>query len=172
MSKEIKMKKCKECGEMFLPKSPKQKYCDKDHYRPCPVCSKLVFAKYLSDPARCCSGKCQYQFGLQNKNKRPNDAQYVESVESSVVKSEEAKGESITRTKDGIDVANVRKYTGSNSCGFVEGHLYEVNIKELGRGSYSVDATYDVTDEAEVEMSMPMTNKKLIAKMFKSVKTL
>ena len=170
MGKEIKMKKCKECGEMFKPDSPQQKYCKKDHYRPCPVCSKPVFAKYLSDPARCCSGKCQYQFGLQNKNKRPRDVQYISSVP--YISSEEVKGEPITRTKDDIDVANVRKYTGSDACGFVEGHLYEVDIKELGRGSYSVDATYDVTDEAEVELSMPMTNKKLIAKMFKSVKTL
>ena len=67
MSK-LEMKKCKECGKMFMPTSNKQKYCSEDHYRPCPVCGKLVFAKYLSDPARCCSGVCKSKLGKLNKS--------------------------------------------------------------------------------------------------------
>ena len=67
MSK-LEMKKCKECGKMFMPTSNKQKYCSADHYRPCPVCGKPVFAKYLSDPARCCSGVCKSKLGKLNKS--------------------------------------------------------------------------------------------------------
>lgn len=66
MSK-LEMKKCKECGSLFMPTSNKQKYCSAKHYRPCPVCGKRVYAKYLSDPARCCSGKCKALLGKMNK---------------------------------------------------------------------------------------------------------
>lgn len=29
-----------------------------DHYRPCPVCKKLVLVKCLSGGPRCCSSEC------------------------------------------------------------------------------------------------------------------
>ena len=60
------MKKCKECGKLFVPKSARTQYCDDLHYRPCPVCGKLVEAKYLSDPARCCSKECQQALRAKN----------------------------------------------------------------------------------------------------------
>ena len=63
----MEMKKCKECGSLFMPTSNKQKYCSAKHYRPCPVCGKAVYAKYLSDPARCCSGVCKSKLGKLNK---------------------------------------------------------------------------------------------------------
>jgi hypothetical protein len=49
----MEMRKCKECGKMFMPKG-REKYCSDVHYRPCPVCGTLVIAKYLSDPPRKC----------------------------------------------------------------------------------------------------------------------
>lgn len=48
------LRKCKECGKMFLPKGREQ-YCPDVHYRPCPICGEPVIAKYLSDPPRKCS---------------------------------------------------------------------------------------------------------------------
>lgn len=51
-------KRCKECGELFTPKSAKQVYCDKDHFRPCPVCGNPVKVTHFSDPPRCCSIEC------------------------------------------------------------------------------------------------------------------
>lgn len=52
------MKICKECGKLFEPKTARQVYCKRDHYRPCPICGQLVKVKSLSDRARCCSAKC------------------------------------------------------------------------------------------------------------------
>lgn len=49
----MEMRKCKECGKMFMPKG-REKYCSDVHYRPCPVCGTPVIAKYLSDPPRKC----------------------------------------------------------------------------------------------------------------------
>lgn len=52
------LRKCMECGELFVARTLKTQFCSKEHYRPCPVCGKLVLAKYLADPPRCCSQKC------------------------------------------------------------------------------------------------------------------
>ena len=59
------LKRCKECGELFMPKSARQQYCKKIHYRPCPVCGKLVIAKHLGDPPRTCSKECTQALKLQ-----------------------------------------------------------------------------------------------------------
>ena len=65
-----------------MPKaSNKEKYCSRDHYRPCPVCGKPVFAKYLSDPARCCSGVCRFVYGMKNKGIEVAAPTYVPEVE-------------------------------------------------------------------------------------------
>lgn len=68
----MEMKKCKECGKLFVPKSSRSQYCDNIHYRPCPVCGKLVEAKYLSDPARCCSKMCQQELKNVKSNQKPS----------------------------------------------------------------------------------------------------
>lgn len=62
------MRKCKECGKLFIPKNARVQYCSDLHYRPCPVCGKPVEAKYLSDPARVCSGECRKQLAEMRKN--------------------------------------------------------------------------------------------------------
>lgn len=67
----MEMKKCKECGKLFTPKSTRSQYCDRLHYRPCPVCGKPVEAKYLSDPARCCSKMCQQELKNLNSGHKP-----------------------------------------------------------------------------------------------------
>ena len=59
------MKKCKECGKLFMPKGREQ-YCSDVHYRPCPVCGKPVIAKYLSDPARRCDD-CKHSKKVEPK---------------------------------------------------------------------------------------------------------
>lgn len=65
----LEMKKCKECGKLFVPKTKLSQYCNDLHYRPCPVCGKPVEAKYLSDPPRCCSRECSKQKQAKDKEK-------------------------------------------------------------------------------------------------------
>lgn len=74
----LEMKKCKECGKLFTPKSAQSVYCDDIHFRPCPVCGKAVEAKYLSDPARCCSKECSAVARAQKKE--AEKAKTIESV--------------------------------------------------------------------------------------------
>ena len=56
----MEKRQCKECGKWFQPKSSKNWYCNDTHYRPCPVCGKLVEVKRgtFNDPPRTCSKEC------------------------------------------------------------------------------------------------------------------
>lgn len=57
----MKQRICKFCGESFLPRSNRQIYCDRNHYRQCVSCGKLYLEKYhenLSKPPRLCSPNC------------------------------------------------------------------------------------------------------------------
>lgn len=49
---------CEICGKEFHPKSNTQRYCEDDHYNPCPVCGKPVKILLEYDPVRCCSQEC------------------------------------------------------------------------------------------------------------------
>lgn len=90
----MEMKKCKECGDLFMPKSKNSVYCDKLHYRPCPVCGKPVEAKYLSDPARCCSQECKKAARMQAKSKVMSKV--VSSITLGSVKLDESAASSVT----------------------------------------------------------------------------
>ena len=51
---------CELCGKEFHPNSSMQRYCEDDHYHPCPVCGKPVKIARGSEalPAVCCSTEC------------------------------------------------------------------------------------------------------------------
>lgn len=57
-SKMPRQKTCALCGDLFFPKTSRQTVCDKQHYRPCPVCNVLLPINRPSDPVRCCSKSC------------------------------------------------------------------------------------------------------------------
>ena len=53
---------CEACGQEFIPRSPKQKVCDRPHYKNCPVCGKPYLVKSRPDalkPAVTCSYECR-----------------------------------------------------------------------------------------------------------------
>lgn len=78
------MKKCKECGKLFVPKSKNSVYCDAIHYRPCPVCGKLVEAKYLSDPPRTCSTECRKQVSKSSKHSVASSSVQVNVIQTGI----------------------------------------------------------------------------------------
>lgn len=58
----MKEKICKFCNELFLPRSNRQIYCNREHYRVCPCCGKQYIEKFsenLSKPPRLCSPTCR-----------------------------------------------------------------------------------------------------------------
>ena len=169
MEKVLEMKPCKECGKLFRPKSAKSIYCDGEHYRPCPVCGKPVFAKYLSDPARCCSGVCRAQLGKLNKLPKVElTADMQEHLENDVKVIEEIaaiNAEVIDPTDDTVR----KKYEGPSTLGWNEGHEYAVKIVQEGK-SHVVKATYNYTAAEAVELEYGFSNKKKISTIFKAVR--
>ena len=58
----VNKKICVLCGNEFVPRSNRQKYCDNVHYRPCPVCGKLTKISNLYVPKlRACSYACRQE---------------------------------------------------------------------------------------------------------------
>lgn len=53
-----KLKPCKICGDMFLPSTPAQKLCKKDHYIDCPICGKSMLWNTTRIPEPC-SKECR-----------------------------------------------------------------------------------------------------------------
>ena len=49
---------CELCGKPFVPRNNTARYCDDDHYLPCPICNRPVLVKEISQKPRCCSKEC------------------------------------------------------------------------------------------------------------------
>lgn len=58
----MNIRKCKFCGQEFVPRSNRQIYCDREHYRQCPSCGELYIERYsenLKRPPRLCCSTCR-----------------------------------------------------------------------------------------------------------------
>ena len=130
----MEMKKCKECGKLFVPKSLRQQYCDGPHFRPCPVCGTLVEAKYLSDPARCCSAECKKK--LADKRRQSVSADLKTAVTAPTRKQVSAEDDSTLRTM---------KFRRDSVCGFIKGHTYLVDVQR--DQTYQIRGVMDLTTQ-------------------------
>lgn len=55
---ESTVRVCELCGKKFHPRSNTQRYCEDDHFKPCPICGSPVKVLAEYDSARCCSIEC------------------------------------------------------------------------------------------------------------------
>lgn len=92
---------------MFMPHSAIQKYCNREHYRVCPVCGErfLVPRDKLSNPNAVCSKKCQYR-GLSNG-----------SLKKKIVKVCEICGEEFESSVSNQRICNKDHYLICSVCG-------------------------------------------------------
>lgn len=182
-------KRCKECGEYFTPRSMRQQYCDKLHYRPCPVCGKPVEAKYLSDPPRCCSKECQKL--SRNKTQAQQKQEVVnmlETHEELTVSTQSASRTakqllalyllgSVNKDISKIDISkqedkirkkfDVRTYIDIPILGFEPGHEYALFIsKPKGYTTYQIQAVYDFDTSSKVDLMIPMSSQISINRAF------
>lgn len=60
-------KTCAYCGEPFETNSPQKIYCNRPHYRPCPICGTPVkmIDNDFSRPPKCCSKECSWKLRQQ-----------------------------------------------------------------------------------------------------------
>lgn len=136
------MKKCKECGKLFKPDNPRQRYCTDVHYRPCPTCGKPVEIKYLSDPTPRCLD-CRRSGNRVNPNKS-TPAPIVDEAAAS------------TLPDDFVE----RVYKGrDNQCGFHTGHKYLVKVKSNRPYGFIVEAIKDLTTNEDLDdVSLPIAS--------------
>lgn len=182
------IKHCKECGDLFVSPSGKEKYCKKIHYRPCPVCGKLIEAKYLSDPARCCSGVCKSKLGELNKkvNITQEVMNYIEEdikLTAELVEAAyeidpddarryigEPQGGYETEVIDPTDGTIRKRYTGTSIPGnWINGDEYAVRTEHVDK-EYVVIATYNYSKNSPALAQYSFTNKKKISNIFKACK--
>ena len=178
----MEQKRCKECGEWFTPRSMRQQYCTKLHYRPCPVCGKLVEAKYLSDPPRCCSRECQQ--AARKKTKVVQKAETVQQVEQQEEltidtrlsrrtaeqwlaeklfhdKNKSLKNIDLSKREDEIrNLFEVMTYIQRPLIHFETGHEYALVIsKPKGYHTYDVTAVYDFDTNSIVDTTLPLSSQ-------------
>lgn len=63
---------CAHCGQPFETNSTQKIYCNREHYRPCPVCGKPVkmIDNDFSRPPKCCSTECSHKLRQSKFKKR------------------------------------------------------------------------------------------------------
>lgn len=147
-------KTCKECGKLFHPRNPRQRYCDDIHYRPCPTCGKPVEIKYLTDPTPRCAEcrKLGVKLGKKAPMMQPSAAAPTAELEDNLP----------------VDFVE-RVYTGRDgSCGFIKGHKYLVKVKPNRPYGYIVEAIKDLTANEDVEdVGLPIASANSFYYFFK-----
>ena len=189
MATVLEKKKCKECGEYFTPRSMRQQYCDKLHYRPCPVCGKPVEAKYLSDPARCCSQECKNALRAKAQKTQKDDVvTMVENqmdAEIGVRASKKSSSEWIAGAlfdKVSYDLTkvnlakhedklkkkfDVKTYAGPKVLGMIPGHDYAVKLtRPKGYTTYEMNVLYDFDTSKVVEAMVPLSSMIMVNRWF------
>ena len=170
---ELEMRHCKECGKLFKPKSERSQYCDAIHYRPCPVCGKLVEAKYLSDPARCCSKECQK--ALRDKTVHATSPTAIATKLSSKKKTPEEKKINFDELEDVEILKELKKryyigtYSQKSLFGFLTDNEYALEITKDPAEPYSpykITAVYNITDRKQVNHQITLTSPHSVERYF------
>lgn len=181
------MRKCKECGKLFLPKGREQ-YCSEVHYRPCPICGEPVEVKYFSDPPRKCDA-CKYRKvrplppELAKKSKSlfnfvPQDVSAGEALKQEAdwinKMEEESPGSALTwgnlfdpevpPVVESLrfcerESGAIRMYIGKPlPNSFIPGHEYLINVEKRDY-VYHVMSTQDLTSEESCDLIMPYASQ-------------
>lgn len=152
----MEMKKCKECGKLFTPSNPRQQYCTDKHFRPCPVCSKPVEIKYLSDPTPRCAD-CR-KSGLKTKSN-------AKIVGPSTIQVSTDSLDTLHKCEDW----HTMKYTGKSNFGFVTDHVYVIRLVPNLPYGFIIEAIKDVTDDDDTDISLPISSMLSYGYFFKEV---
>lgn len=187
------MRKCKECGKLFMPKGREQ-YCSDVHYRPCPVCGTPVEAKYLSDPPKKCPN-CRYS---KSKIKAKEPLMKPKSLFSGIIESaaEETSNTAPAHVEgnskneswlDNVELftnevvadpsvfcekvsGNVLFYIGNEyKNNFQKGHKYLIKV-ERSDYVYNVTSVEDVTTGEACDIIMPIASQISFYQKFGKVK--
>ena len=68
VSNSLGPRKCKGCGEMFMPRNSRQTYCKQPKIKKCPVCGKEMHYICESGAKQTCNIHCQAQYIKEKRN--------------------------------------------------------------------------------------------------------
>ena len=152
----MKPRHCELCGEPFIPTSPRQKYCKRDHFMPCPVCGKPVLVDPVVGKPSGCSQECTNKirsdtnvllYGVPNAGalpefveKRQQTCLDIHGVKDYFVhpdfqdKSNETKLRKYGTTNlyDVPEIVAKREHNSMTTRG-VKHHLQSKDVREIGR---------------------------------------
>lgn len=188
------IKICKECGKEFEATDGRQKYCNRQHFRPCPVCGKLIEVIHLSNPTPKCSdcGKHRIrkpklkQFSLFSLDPKPDtvdtdtilsDASTHEISDSGEIKDEDkttvASNTKSSRTNVELNIHSeeyvTRKYTGRTTCGFIQNHVYTVGLVSNNPYGYIAHAILDQTEDDDINIGLNISSENSWKHFFEEV---
>lgn len=128
------MRKCKECGNLFIPKGREQ-YCSAIHYRPCPICGTPTVVKYLSDPPRRCDN-CARKRNTAHSDSHPTSQPANESKSETGFKKHRSLFANIvwgnsTVEKSATDKTQIDKDTNTNENNDVDYSYLAKKITEV-----------------------------------------
>lgn len=182
------MRRCKECGKLFLPKGREQ-YCSDTHYRPCPICGTPVEVTYLSDPPKKCPA-CRYRkmkplpkelaskskslFNIIPEDNSPNGAaqlkaemEFSTQESDGVVEGDWMDSVDLTTSPTTIEPAafceamsgTVMIYVGKQFKNcFQRGHKYVLKV-ERNDYVYNVSSAEDVSAGESCDLLMPIASQ-------------
>ena len=187
----IMKKICKECGKEFEATDGRQKYCNRQHFRPCPVCGKIIEVTHLSNPTPKCSecGKHRIrkpkptQFSLFSFDPKPDTDTIKSDVSAprpSVSKEIDAEDKTkvvsntkSSRTNAALNIHSdeyvTRKYTGRTTCGFTHNHIYTVGLVSNNPYGYIVHAILDQTVNDDINIGLNISSENSWKYFFKVV---
>lgn len=132
---------CPLCQKKFIPKG-RQKYCDGPHFKPCPVCGKLVPAPYPSDPAKCCSSECRKKWKSMSSS-AASVAPEIKKTESVIVE-EPTKEEYPLDPEIKLNTDPLRVLEKGTKEFFIKECIFDSKIKGLIKGHvYTIEVTKD-----------------------------
>lgn len=177
------IKVCKECGEKFEATDGRQKYCSRQHYRPCPVCGTSVLIVHLSNPTPKCSECAKHRIRKPKIKKwfSLSDSESTDILEVDTTKTEvditkmkvSTDKIEVTPTKSELNLHSdeyvTRKYMGKTTCGFTHNHIYTVGLTPNNPYGYIVHAIEDQTANDDVNIGLCIASINSWERFFKEV---
>ena len=69
---------CEECGQLYVPSSNHQKWCNRDHYRPCVICGNPVKVTQKEQPETC-SDACRVELIRRTCTEKYGEGNYFKT---------------------------------------------------------------------------------------------
>lgn len=152
------VKICELCGEPFTSSSNTAKYCNRDHYRPCPVCGKPVLVERGKEyePLRCCSETCSNKLRCQTCQDRYDVKVISQSEEMKKKLHDIAVDERVVQKRKltslqnwGVDNPVKSAEVRSKISATVSSKECQDKLKETNRVRYGVDFAMQCSDGLE-----------------------